>query len=183
MFAGLASGAAQEPAAARGKTTAPQTVNINDIKQFDAKDMIKKNPLDTGKLVFNTFFFSPRQVLKLHKHPASDELFYVEEGKGQFIVGKDKFMVQSGSVIYGPANVMHGLADSGDSGIVLISVQGPKPVKIVFAEHAAVKCPACGQENILPEGAKAGDIVTCPRCGARFKLSKDKDGNWLGTQV
>jgi quercetin dioxygenase-like cupin family protein/DNA-directed RNA polymerase subunit RPC12/RpoP len=184
LFAGLTAGFAQDPAAApQAKVAAPQTVNLNDIKQFDPKDMIKKVPLSADKLVFNTYFFSPRQVLKLHKHPASDELFYIVEGKGQFALGDNKFPVESGSVIYGPADVMHGLVNSGDSNLVLISVQGPKPVKTVFAEKAIVKCPDCGQENIVPEGAKEGDIVICPRCGAKFKLSKDKDGGWVGTQV
>ena len=182
-FTFLAAASAQEPAPARAKTASPQTVNLGDIRQFDPKEMIKKGPLTTDKFVFNTFFFSPRQVLKLHKHPASDELFYIVEGKGQFAVGANKFPVTAGSVVYGPANVMHGLVNSGDAGIVLISVQSPKPVTTVFAEKAAAKCPVCGQENLVPENAKAGDIVTCPRCGAKFKLSKDKDGNWVGTKV
>ena len=183
LFLVLAAASAQEPAPVPAKAASPQTVNLNDIKQFDQKEMIKKGPLTTDKLVFNTFFFSPRQVLKLHKHPASDELFYIVEGKGQFTVGANTFPVESGSVVYGPANVMHGLVNSGGAGIVLISVQSPKPVTTVFAEKAIAKCPVCGQENIVPEGAKAGDIVTCPRCGAKFKLSKDKDGSWVGTQI
>ena len=183
IFSVLAAGSAQEPAPAQAKMTSPQTVNLSDIKQFDPKDMVKKSPLNTDKFVFNTFFFSPRQVLRLHKHPASDELFYIVEGKGQFTVGDNTVMVDSGSVIYGPANVMHGLVNSGDNGIVMISMQSPRPVTMTYAEKSGAQCPVCGQENIVPEGAKAGDIVICPRCQSRFKLSKDKDGKWLGTQV
>ena len=32
------------------------------------------------------------------------------------------------------------------------------------------------------EGAKEGDIITCPRCHVKLKLSKTKDGKWLATQ-
>jgi mannose-6-phosphate isomerase-like protein (cupin superfamily)/DNA-directed RNA polymerase subunit RPC12/RpoP len=184
LFAVLAAVRSQDQAATEpAKQPAIQTVNLNDIREFDKKDILKMSPLTTDKFVFNTFFFSPGQVLKLHKHPASDELFYIVEGRGQFTVGDNQVMVDSGSVIYGPAGVPHGLVNSGDTGIVMTSLQSPKPVKITYIEHAGAKCAVCGQENIIPANAKAGDIITCPRCHAKLKLSKDKDGNWLTTQV
>ncbi|MBW2221782.1 MAG: hypothetical protein KAS98_03870 [Deltaproteobacteria bacterium] len=33
-----------------------------------------------------------------------------------------------------------------------------------------VTCPTCNVEFDLPEGAKEGDQVTCPICGADLKL-------------
>lgn len=181
----LAAVSAQDPAPAPApaKAAQAQTVDINDIKQFDQKNMLKKNPLNTDKFVFNTFLLAPRQVLKMHKHPASDELFYIAEGKGQFVAVDAKFPVAAGSAVYGPADAMHGLVNSGDTGMVVISVQSPKPVNTVFAEKASVKCPMCGQENIVPQNAKPGDIIICPRCGTRIKLAKDKEGNWTGTEL
>ena len=184
LLAVSAAGFAQEPAKTLvEKKAALQTVNMDDIREFDKHDLLKKQPLTTDKFVFNTFFLKPRQVLKLHKHPATDELFYIIEGRGQFTVGDNQVMVDSGSAVYGPATVPHGMVNSGDKDLVMISVQAPKPVKITYIENASINCPVCGQENIVPEGAKEGDIVTCPRCHAKFRLSKNKDGNWVGTQV
>jgi len=160
-----------------------QIVNINDIKEFDKKEMLKKVPLATYKLVFNSYFLAPRQLLNLHKHPATDELFYIIEGRGQFTIGKDQIMVDAGSVVYGPANISHGLVNSGNKEIVMISVQSPKPVQMTYIENSSVVCSLCGQENIVPEGAKEGDIITCPRCHAKLKLSKAKDGKWVATQL
>jgi hypothetical protein len=65
--------------------------------------------------------------------------------------------------------------------MVLISVQSPKPVTNIYAENATVTCVVCKQEFIVTEGAKEGDIYICPRCGAKLKLSKTKDGKWMGT--
>jgi quercetin dioxygenase-like cupin family protein len=159
-----------------------QTVKVDDLKEFNPDKFIKKVPLDTDKIVFNTFFFKPRQILPLHKHPATDELFYIVNGVGEFTVGNENVIVGPTSAIYGPANVFHGLVNSGDKEMVVISVQSPKPVESIYAENATVTCPVCKQEFILKEGVKEGDIYICPRCGAKLRVTKTKDGKWIGVQ-
>ena len=159
-----------------------QMVKVNDIKEFNADKFIKKAPLTTEKFVFNTFFFKPRQILPFHKHPASDELFYIVEGVGEFTVGNESVTVGPTSSVYGPADVFHGLVNSGDKEMVVFSVQAPRPVTTTYAENATVKCPVCGQEIILKADVKEGDIYICPRCGAKLKVSKAKDGTWIAIQ-
>jgi len=160
-----------------------QAVKVDDIKEFNADKFIKKIPLDTDNIVFNTFCFKPRQFLPLHKHPATGELFYIVEGVGEFTAGNEKTIIGPTSAVYGPADVFHGLVNSGDKAMVVISVQAPKPVENVYAENATVTCPVCKQENILKDGVKEGDIYVCPRCGAKFRVSKAKDGKWIGVQL
>jgi mannose-6-phosphate isomerase-like protein (cupin superfamily) len=160
-----------------------QAVNINDIREFDSKSILKKVPFENDKIVFNTYFLEPRQLLAFHKHPSTDELFYIVEGYGQFTVGNNQVMVSSGSAVYGPADTYHGVVNSGNDQMVLVSVQGPTPVKMTYAENATVICPVCGQEDILPANAKEGDIYICPRCQAKLRLSKTKDGKWMATQI
>ena len=159
-----------------------QTVKINEIKEFNPDKSLKKVPLDTDKIVFNAYFFKPGQILPFHKHPATDELFYIIEGVGEFTVGNQSITVGPTSSVYGPANVFHGLVNSGDKEMVMISVQAPKPVEIIYAENATLTCPVCKQEIILKEGVKEGDIYICPRCGAKLKVVKTKDGKWVGVQ-
>ena len=159
------------------------TFNNNDIKEFDPKGILRKGPINPEKLNINSYFMLPRQLLRLHKHPGSDEVFFVVEGEGQFTVGNNKTMVKAGSVVYGPADVPHGIVNSGKENMVVVSVQGPKPVKITWTENGSAICPICGQENIVPEGAKVGDIVTCPRCHQKFKLAKGADGKWIGNKI
>lgn len=160
-----------------------QTVKVNEVQEFNADTYVKKGPLTTDKLVFNTFFLKPRQVLAFHKHPATDELFFIVDGVGQFTVGNESVAVGPTSAVYGPMNVFHGLINSGNKEMTVISVQAPKPVETVYAENATVACPVCKQEMILKEGVQEGDIYVCPRCGAKFKVSKTKDGKWIGTQI
>jgi quercetin dioxygenase-like cupin family protein len=155
-----------------------QTVNVNDIKAFDAKEMVKKIPIVSDKIVFLSFFFKPGQLLSYHKHPGADEFFYIVEGDGQFTVGNSKTMVSAGSVIYAPANIPHGLVNSSRNNVVMVSVQGPKPVTMEYIDYSSAKCVICGLENIIPEGAKDGDIIVCPKCRQKIKLLKQKDGSW-----
>jgi len=153
-----------------------QTVKINEIKEFLMEKFLKKVPFDTDKLIFNTFYFKPRQFLPFHKHPATDELFYIVEGVGEFIVGNESIIVGPTSSVYGLANVFHGVVNSGDKDMIVISVQAPTPVEKIFAENSTVICPVCKQEFILKENVKDGDEYVCPRCQAKLKVTKSKDG-------
>ena len=133
--------------------------------------------------MFNTFTFKPRQILSLHKHPASDVIFYVVEGNGEFTVGNASTLVGPTSTVYCPADVFHGLINSGNTDMVVISVQAPTPVQTIKAENASVICPVCQQEIVVKADAKEGDIYICPRCGAKLRLSKMSNGMWMGTKV
>jgi len=159
-----------------------QAVKVTDIKEFGAEKLLKKVPLDTDKIIFNTFFLKPKQLLPFHKHPATDEMFLIVEGTGEFTVGNEQMTVGNTSSVYGPAGVFHGVVNSGNKDMIMISVQGPKPVETVFAENATLICPVCKQEFILKADAKDGDKVVCPRCQARLKIAKAQDGKWTASQ-
>ncbi|PKN01447.1 MAG: hypothetical protein CVU77_04935 [Elusimicrobia bacterium HGW-Elusimicrobia-1] len=150
-----------------------QTVKIDKIKEFAEEKLLKKVPLETDKIVFNNFFLKPGQILPFHKHPATDELFYIVEGAGEFTVGDEQTAAGPTAAVYGPAGVYHGVVNSGDKDMVMISVQGPKPVETIFKENAAIICPVCKQEVILKDNAKEGDKLVCPRCQAKLTLKKD----------
>ena len=135
------------PALAKENETAEkiQTVKVSSIKEFGADKYLKKVPFNTDKLVFNTMYFKKRQLLPLHKHPVTDELFYIVDGVGEFTVGNESVMVGPTSSVYGPAGIFHGLVNSGDKEMIVISVQAPKPVENIYAAKATVVCSLCKQ--------------------------------------
>lgn len=170
---------AEQAAAPRAKTAGVAAVNVQQLKEFSTGDVLKKTPLDTERLVYTNYFLKPRQVLRFQLHPASDELFYVVEGQGQFVVGPDMTMVESGSAVYGPAGVPHGLVNSGKTDLVLISVQSPRPVTDVIVQNSSVMCTVCKQEMIVPQGATDNLVIMCPRCKAPMKIFKTRNGSWM----
>jgi len=72
--------------------------------------------------------------VKLHKHPTSDELFFILKGKLKFRVGNKEFVATVGDVVKGRMDIGHGFANSGDEPAAFLSVKGPKPVQTVFLE-------------------------------------------------
>lgn len=70
----------------------------------------------------------------LHKHPTTDELFFVLKGKIKFKVGDTEIIAVPGDVIEGKMDVPHTFANIGDEPAAFLSVKGPKPVDIVKLE-------------------------------------------------
>ncbi|KPJ60921.1 MAG: hypothetical protein AMJ46_04310 [Latescibacteria bacterium DG_63] len=77
-----------------------------------------------------------RQRVPLHKHPTTDELFFVLKGKLEFKIGDTTIKAKEGDVIKGKMDVPHTFANIGDEPAAFLSVKGPKPVDLVKLEEA-----------------------------------------------
>ena len=72
--------------------------------------------------------------IPLHKHPTTDELFYIIKGRFRFRVGEKKFVAVPGDVVQGKMDIPHTFENIGDEPGVFLSVKGPKPVKTEMIE-------------------------------------------------
>ncbi len=131
---------------------------------------LRNCPARTDKVAFNVYTFQPWQALTNHRHPDSDELFYVVEGRCVFYVGREERPVEANHAVYVPGGAGHAVL-SCSGGATLISVQGPQPVTSIYG-NLAYYCPACGLEAPLPEGTVTGDERACPRCGLKVRLTE-----------
>ena len=61
--------------------------------------------------------------------------------------------------------ILIGAAIGGAGGYLLGKIQAGQE-----GEAAIVDCPHCKSTNIVPEQAKAGDIIECHSCGKQFQL-------------
>ncbi|EKE04644.1 MAG: Rubredoxin-type Fe(Cys)4 protein [uncultured bacterium] len=68
--------------------------------------------------------------VQLHKHPTTDELFYIIKGKLQFKVGEETIGANPGDLIQGKMNIPHTFKNIGDEPAAFLSVKGPKPVDL-----------------------------------------------------
>ena len=75
------------------------------------------------------------QEVKFHKHPTTDELFYVIKGKLEFKVGDESFITKPGDLIQGKMNIPHTFKNIGDEPACFLSVKGPKPVDLEMLEE------------------------------------------------
>ena len=55
----------------------------------------------------------PGQEQKAHAHEDADKFYFVLEGRGRFTIGDEVCEVEGGSIVIAPANVMHGVVNTG----------------------------------------------------------------------
>jgi len=98
-------------------------------------DHVGANP---SKVFKSTMFRSERLMLGLnclnpgqeqhpHVHGGQDKFYFVVEGKGEFVVGDERRTAGEGMVVWAPADVSHGVVNTGDSRLVLLVGIAPFP--------------------------------------------------------
>ena len=61
-----------------------------------------------------------------HRHPREDEVMLVMQGGGMFTVGSEPgFVAGSGSLVYVPRGVLHGIQAMGPEPLALLSIVAP----------------------------------------------------------
>jgi len=73
-----------------------------------------------------TFIIWVKKEVALHMHAGHTENVYILEGKGEFTLGEEKFVVQKGDYFNIPQNTPHGLKVLSSSPIKVLSIQSPK---------------------------------------------------------
>ena len=74
------------------------------------------------------------QRVGLHKHPTTDELFFVLKGKLEFKVGDRTLVATEGDLVEGKMDIPHTFKNIGNEPAAFLSVKGPKPVDLVKLE-------------------------------------------------
>jgi quercetin dioxygenase-like cupin family protein len=92
------------------------------------------------KFFKSTLFQSPRLLLGLnclepgqtqhtHTHDDQDKFYFVVEGAGAFTVGGEVQAAGTGTIVWAPAGVTHGVTNTGAVRLVLLVGIAPAPVK------------------------------------------------------
>ncbi len=72
--------------------------------------------------------------VKLHKHPTTDELFFVIRGKVKFQVAGKEIIAKEGDLVKGPMDIPHSFENISEEPVIFLSVKAPKPVDLVWLE-------------------------------------------------
>jgi quercetin dioxygenase-like cupin family protein len=139
-------------------------------KTLSGPSPLRLNPLKTSRVMFSVYRLQPWQALGMHRHPASEEVFYVIEGRCRFYVEGEARDVGVNHAVYIPEGAMHAVLSC--SRATLLSIQGPQPVMSVYGKGLEYFCPVCRLEAPLPVGKRTGDREVCPRCKAVLKLTE-----------
>jgi len=84
--------------------------NVLEKKEY-SDDLVKKvTYLKTDDITADTYYFKAKQVLAYHRHPTGDQIFFVQEGTGNFYLdddGEETIKLVAGCVVLAPKNVWH----------------------------------------------------------------------------
>lgn len=98
---------------------------------------IEVNPFfgDYKSLAPFIYNLPPGKRSPLHKHPTTDEIFFVIKGRINFTVGDKQFVAEKGDVIEGKMDIPHRFENIGDTPAIFLSVKAPKPVDLLIVEE------------------------------------------------
>ena len=71
--------------------------------------------------------FEPGQEHKLHAHAGQDKLYVVLEGTGEAQIGEERQTLSAGDAAFAPADVPHGMRNTGTGRLVVMAILAPPP--------------------------------------------------------
>ncbi len=107
------------------ETVTGVAVNVFEKPEFNPANVNKVAHLKGSDITSDTYYFEPGQVLKYHRHPNGEQVFFILRGKGRFFLddGAEKTIdVTEGSSILVPAGVWHKLVNDANGQMVAVQV-------------------------------------------------------------
>jgi mannose-6-phosphate isomerase-like protein (cupin superfamily) len=77
----------------------------------------------------------PGRKLPVHKHLNNDELIFIQSGKGIVTLGEKTMDVKTGTVVFVPRGVWHGVENSGTENIRMVFHYTPAGFEEYFVEN------------------------------------------------
>jgi mannose-6-phosphate isomerase-like protein (cupin superfamily) len=129
---------------------------------------IKISKADDGieSVSFCTEDVVPGRKLPVHKHLNNDEVIFIQSGTGIFTLGEKTIEVKTGTVVFVPRGVWHGLENPGTENIRMVIQYTPAGFEEYFVENGtAVGEPAKTRtrEEYAATEKKYGMIYKEPR--------------------
>jgi len=100
--------------------------SIHDLTRFSGEHATKADLFLGHHLFVGLNCFEPGQSQRIHVHGGTDKFYLVLSGKARITVGDVTRDVGSGTVIWAPADVPHGVEQALERTVMLVAM-GPPP--------------------------------------------------------
>lgn len=99
--------------------------SVAGAARFSAEKMTKSNLAEGTQLTLGLNCFEPGQKHATHAHGESDKAYYVVSGEGRFDVAGEERQLLAGALVFAPAGIPHGVANTGSERLVLLVTIAP----------------------------------------------------------
>ena len=118
-----------------------------NIKKAAKRNEAFRRVLSTGKKSQLVLMAIPEgEDIGAEVHPATDQIFFIVEGKGKAVVNGKTFKIGEDDVVFVPAGARHNLVNEGDEPLKLFTVYSPP-------EHADGTVHATKEDALAAEHA------------------------------
>ena len=77
----------------------------------------------------------PGRKMRVHKHLNNDELIFVHRGEGTLTLDEQSIAVKTGTVVFVPRGVWHGLDNTGNENLLMVFQYSPAGFEEYFIEN------------------------------------------------
>jgi quercetin dioxygenase-like cupin family protein len=92
---------------------------------FDSDKATKTDLFRSQHLFVGLNCFEPGQSQKVHVHAGADKFYLVVTGKARITVGEETREVGPGTVVWAPADLPHGVAQTLERTVLLVAIAPP----------------------------------------------------------
>jgi quercetin dioxygenase-like cupin family protein len=99
--------------------------SIDDATAFHSEKAVKADLFRGDRLFVGLNCFEPGQTQPPHTHAGADKLYLLVSGKARMRVGDETRTVEAGTVVWAPADVVHGVDEVIERATMLVAIAPP----------------------------------------------------------
>jgi quercetin dioxygenase-like cupin family protein len=111
-------------------TGVTQVFDLHALKDFAPDKRVRKMLFKTDQLWSEIACYEPGQSTVMHQHPKEEEAIYVLEGRAHMNIDGEEVVVDAGSIVKFPQQVLHDVRNLGPDRCVIMFLKiNPKVLR------------------------------------------------------
>jgi quercetin dioxygenase-like cupin family protein len=99
--------------------------NLSDAATFGPEKGTKADLFRGATLFAGLNCFEPGQSQRIHTHAGADKFYLIISGKARLTVGGETRVAETGTLVWAPADVPHGVEEALERTVMLIAMAPP----------------------------------------------------------
>lgn len=96
-----------------------------DRSAFSAAKPAKQDLFVGAQLFVGLNCFERGQSQEIHAHAGADKFYFLVSGKARMTVGEETRLAESGTLVWAPAGVPHGVEEALERTVMLVAIAPP----------------------------------------------------------
>ena len=105
----------------------PTAIRPEECAVFNPEKMGKATIFQSERILVGLNAFEPGQQHSLHAHAGMDKVYHVLTGCGVFLLENEAIAMEPGVMLVAPADVPHGIRNTGGDRLVVLAILAPGP--------------------------------------------------------